>query len=149
MRIVAIAALHRSFENFVMKRFVEIGLHLCMTTHAELWLTEFQQMNGRKVGFFRIRCAYKGDGLRDISINCRRVRRVTIRTANVVPPVFSTPEIVPFLFARVAKEAGLRDLFGALVLEGNNLARIAFCDVGLAWTMAGLATSYSSIPVFD
>jgi len=74
---------------------------------------------------------------------------VTIRTADVVPPVFSAPEIVPLLFARVTKKAGFGDLFGALIFERNNLARIAFCDVGLAWAVTGLAASYSSIPVLD
>jgi len=74
---------------------------------------------------------------------------VTIRTADVVPPVFSAPEIVPLLFARVTKKAGFGDLFGALIFERNNLARIAFCDVGLAWAMTGLATSYSAVPILD
>src|ERR1044071_1138148 len=120
-----------------------------MAAHAELWLTNFQQMNGRKVWFFRVCFIYVSDRFRNISINCRRVRRVTIRTADVVPPVFSPPEIVPFLFARMANKAGFRDLFGALVFEGDNLGWIAFCDVGLAWAMTGLATSYSAVPILD
>ena len=44
MRIVAITALHGSFENFVMKRCIELGLHLTMTTHAELRFPDLQHV---------------------------------------------------------------------------------------------------------
>jgi hypothetical protein len=46
VRIVTIAALHRTFKNFVMERFVEVGLYLGMTANAELRLADFQQMDG-------------------------------------------------------------------------------------------------------
>ena len=44
MRIVAIAALHGSFENLMMERCTKLRLHLTMTTHAEPWLPDFQHM---------------------------------------------------------------------------------------------------------
>ena len=41
VRIVTIAALHRAFENLVMKGLVEVGLNFVMATDAELWLACF------------------------------------------------------------------------------------------------------------
>ena len=38
VRIVTVAALHRTFENFVVERHVERGLYLTVTTGTELWL---------------------------------------------------------------------------------------------------------------
>jgi hypothetical protein len=43
MRVVAIAALHCSFQDFVMERLGEIRFCLAMATHAELRLTGSQQ----------------------------------------------------------------------------------------------------------
>ena len=42
--IVTITALHYSFEHFVMKRLVEVRLHLGMAAHAQLRLAELQEM---------------------------------------------------------------------------------------------------------
>jgi len=44
MGIVTITTFHYPFENFVMKRFVEVGLHLGMAAHAQLRLAELQEM---------------------------------------------------------------------------------------------------------
>jgi len=38
MRIVAIAAAHRTFQHFVMERHVERWLHFAMAAEAELWV---------------------------------------------------------------------------------------------------------------
>jgi hypothetical protein len=38
VRVVAVAALHHSFENLVMKRFIEVGLHLTVTADTKMWL---------------------------------------------------------------------------------------------------------------
>ena len=43
VRIVAVAALHRSFEHFVMERQVELVLRLAMTTEAKLRFACSQQ----------------------------------------------------------------------------------------------------------
>ena len=44
MRIVAITTFHGPFENFVMERRVELGLHFTVATQAELRLANFQHM---------------------------------------------------------------------------------------------------------
>ena len=41
VRIVTVAALHRAFENFVMKRFAKVGFNFIVATEAELRLAEF------------------------------------------------------------------------------------------------------------
>lgn len=43
---MTITAFHYSFEHFVMKRLVEVGLHFGMAAHAEMWLAELQEMKG-------------------------------------------------------------------------------------------------------
>lgn len=55
MRIVTITALHHAFENFVMKRLVEIRLHFAVTAHAKLRLASLQQVQGREVGLLSVR----------------------------------------------------------------------------------------------
>jgi hypothetical protein len=42
VRVVAIAAFHHSFEHFVMKWLVEVGLDFVMTAHAKLGLAKLQ-----------------------------------------------------------------------------------------------------------
>ena len=42
VRIVTITALHRAFEDFVMKGLVEIRLYFVMTTYAELRLADLE-----------------------------------------------------------------------------------------------------------
>ena len=69
VRIVAIAALHRAFEDLVMKRFVEVGLNFVVTAYAELRLADFQEIACGKVGFFRVGGADEGDRLGDVSIS--------------------------------------------------------------------------------
>ena len=41
--VVAVAALHRAFEHFVMERQVELVLGFAVTTEAELWLALLEQ----------------------------------------------------------------------------------------------------------
>jgi len=74
---------------------------------------------------------------------------MTIRTADVVAPMFPAAEIIPFLFTGVAGEACFRDLFGALVFERNDLLWIAFGEVRFAWSMTRLTASYFSLPALD
>jgi len=44
VRVVTITALHRAFEDLVMKGLVEIRLYFVMTTYAELRLADLEQM---------------------------------------------------------------------------------------------------------
>jgi len=54
-----------------------------------------------------------------------------------------------FLFAGMATEARFGDLFRGFVLEGNDLLRIAFLTMSLAWTMTGLATGHFLFPTTE
>jgi hypothetical protein len=71
---------------------------------------------------------------------------VAISTTDIVAPVFAAPEIVSLLLASMTPETSLRDLFGRLVLERNDLCGIAFFGVGLTWPMASFAAGYSVLP---
>lgn len=77
------------------------------------------------------------------------MRRVTIGTANIVAPVLAATEIVVFFFTRVARETGLGNFFGRFILERNNLRRIGFFNVGLAWPVTRFAASYLAFPTAD
>jgi hypothetical protein len=46
MWIVAVAALHYAFEDFVMKWFIEVWLHFTVTADAKLRLTNLQHRQG-------------------------------------------------------------------------------------------------------
>ena len=74
---------------------------------------------------------------------------MAIRTTNVVTPVFATAEVVVLLSARVTGQTRLRDFLGRLVFEGNDLLRIAFLNMGLAWTMTRLTARYLLFPATD
>jgi len=45
--VVAIAALHRAFQHFVMERQIELVLCFAMTTQAKLWLALAKQLQIR------------------------------------------------------------------------------------------------------
>ena len=55
VRIVTVAAPHRAFQDFVMERHRKLGLHLIVTTGAELWIIRFQHASCREAGLLRIR----------------------------------------------------------------------------------------------
>jgi hypothetical protein len=55
MWVVAVAALHGSFEHFVMKRRVELRLDLAVTREAKLWLIQLQYLCRRHTRLFSIR----------------------------------------------------------------------------------------------
>src|SRR6185295_11794729 len=66
VRIVAIAALHHTFEHLVMKRSVEIRLRFSVATHAELRLANFQHMDRREAWLLGVRRCHKSDRARNI-----------------------------------------------------------------------------------
>ena len=72
--------------------------------------------------------------------------RVTISTTDVVAPVFAAAEVVVLFSPGVAGQAGFRDLFGGLVLERDDLRRIAFGYVFLAWSMTRLTARHLVFP---
>ena len=51
----------------------------------------------------------------------RAVRRVAIRTADIVAPVIAATEIVVRLFARVTGQTGFGDFLGVFIFERNNI----------------------------
>jgi hypothetical protein len=51
---------------------------------------------------------------------------MTVGTTDIVTPVFAAAEVVMFLFPGVASQAGFGNLLGRLVLERNDLLRVAF-----------------------
>ena len=61
VRVVAVAALHHSFKNFMVKRLVEIWLRFLMATHAELRFAGFQHVNCREARLFGVRRRDPGD----------------------------------------------------------------------------------------
>ena len=61
MRIVAIAALHGSFENLVVERLGEIRFRFTMATHAKLRFAVLEHGHSRKAGLLRVGWTNKSD----------------------------------------------------------------------------------------
>ena len=135
MRIVAIATLHGTFQHFVMERQIKLVLRLTVTAQTELRLAVPEQLHTR---YARLLCVCRRDehvGSRDLPASLTSMRGVTIRAADVVAPVLTTAEVVVFLSAGVTGQTGFRNLLRRFVLEGNDLLRITFFDMSLAWPM--------------
>lgn len=60
--------------------------------------------------------------------------------------MFTTLEVVAFLFAGMTGETRVGSFLRRLVLERDNLRRISFGYVGLAWPVAGFTTSDFALP---
>ena len=74
---------------------------------------------------------------------------VTVSAADVVAPVFAALEIIAFLFSGVADKTGLGSFLRRFILERNDLRRVAFCDVGFAWTMTRFTAGHFVFPTAD
>ena len=146
VRIVAIATIHRSFEDFVMERLGEIRLGFTVATHAELRFGRFQQLNRREARFLSVGFANESDRTSQVSAGFGGMRRMTIRTAYVVAPVLAAPEVIVLFPARMAGEASFRDGFGRFIFERNDLRRIAFFDVSFARTVTRFTPGNFSFP---
>ena len=68
---------------------------------------------------------------------------------DVVAPVLTATKVVVLFPARVTAQTRLRNLFGRLVLERDDLFWIAFLSVCLAWTMTGLTTCHLFLPTAE
>ena len=77
------------------------------------------------------------------------MRRVTVRTADIVAPVLSATKIVVLFLARVTGETSLGDLFRRFILERDSLFRIAFFGVSLAGTVTRFTPGNFSLPTAD
>lgn len=62
VRIVAITALHRPFEHLVMEGLVKIRFSFRVAAHAELRLSNFQQVNCGEARLLSIRRSHARDG---------------------------------------------------------------------------------------
>ena len=71
---------------------------------------------------------------------------MTICATDVVAPVFATTEVIVLFSSRMTRQAGFRDLLCGLVFEGDDLRRIAFLDVRLAWSMTCFTSGYLVFP---
>ena len=146
MWIVAIAALHGSFQYLVMEGHNELVLLFTMAAQAKLRFAGLQQLDGREAGLLRIR--FRDENVRGCELPAlfTRVRRVAIDTTDVVAPVFTAPEVVVFFSAGVTSKTTFGHLFRRLVFEGDDLLGIAFLSVCLAGTMARFATRHLALP---
>src|SRR5689334_7736136 len=71
---------------------------------------------------------------------------MAISATDVVAPVFAAAEVVVLFATGVAGQAGFGDLLGGLVLERDDLRRVPFRDVLLAWSMTRLTASHLAFP---
>lgn len=71
---------------------------------------------------------------------------MAIGTADVITPVFSASEVVVLFSACMAGETRFGDFFGRFVLEGDDLSRIAFFNVGFAGTVTGFTAGDFILP---
>jgi hypothetical protein len=119
MGIVAVAALDQPFIDAMMKRPVELLLHLDMAGVAELRLLLFHE----ELAVFGV------------------VGIVTVGATNVVLQMRGAPKVTVFLAVLMAIEASCANLARGSVFESENLGGIATSfHVGLAGTMAGFAS---------
>ena len=144
--VVAIRALHCSFENLVVKRLIELMLRFRMATQAKLRLRHLQHLSGREAGLFCVRSRDEGIRVSLIRACGSAVRRVAVCTANIVAPVFTTTKIVVFLFAGVARQAGFRILLGRSRLERDDFLRVALFRMRLAGSVTGFAANHFPFP---
>lgn len=77
------------------------------------------------------------------------MRRVTIRAADVVAPVFAAPEVIPFLFAGMTGQARLGDFLRRLVLEGYYFCRVTLFKVSFPRSVTCFATRDFLFPTAD
>src|SRR5215510_3532173 len=74
---------------------------------------------------------------------------MTVSAADVVAPVFAAPEIISFLFARMACKTRLGNLLRRLVLERNDFFRVAFFQMSLARSMTRFTAGHFVFPTAD
>ena len=68
VRIMAVATLHYSFKNFMVKRLVEIRLRFVVATHAELRLAGLQHVDCREARLLGVRRCDLRDRARHILV---------------------------------------------------------------------------------
>lgn len=117
MRIVAIAALHGSFEDLVMERLAEIRLYFAVATHAKLRFTDLQHMKRCEAGLLRVGRRDTSDRGGEVFPGRNSVWRMAVSTADVVAPVFAASEVVVLFAAGMTGKTSLRSSFGGSIFE--------------------------------
>ena len=107
MRIVTITALHGAFEHLVMERQIKLVLHFGVTAHTKLRLAHFQQPERREARLLSVRPADENVRTGQIPSGLWGMRRVTIRTTDVVAPVLAATEVVVLFSAGMAGKTRL------------------------------------------
>ena len=77
------------------------------------------------------------------------MRGVTVGTADVVSPVLAAPEVIVLFLSRVTRKTGFGGFLRRLAFERNDLFRITFFDVRLAWSMTRFTASHFVVPTAD
>ena len=117
MWIVAIAALHSTFENLVMKRQIELVLRFGMTANTKLRVVAFQQLESREARLLSVRIGDENVRTGHIPPSLWGMRCVAIRTTDVISPMLTTPEVVVLFSAGMTGKTGLRGCLGRFILE--------------------------------
>ena len=99
--VMAVAALHYSFENFVVEGLVKVRLRFGMTTHTKLRLANLQHMQCREIGFLSVSFRFECDRACQIQPGWIFVWRVTLSAADIVSPVLAASKVISLFFAGV------------------------------------------------
>jgi len=104
VRVVAVAALHRTFQHFMVKGLHELRLRLRVAAQTQLRFTCFQSEGRRSVRSFERNIGYEARRAGFLVIIDRGVRAVTFGTSDIIPPVFAPTKTVVTLFARMTAQ---------------------------------------------
>lgn len=111
MWIVAVAALHHSFQHLVMERLVEVGSDFTVTAYAKLRVAHLQQLGRCEPLFLRIGFADERYRVCQVFPGLRGMRSVAISATYVVAPVFAAAEIIVLFPAGMTSKTSFRDFF--------------------------------------
>lgn len=105
VRIMAVAAVHRSFKHLVVEGLRELCFHFGVAANAKLRLTVLKHCAGRKVRPLCCRLADKCNRAGLLVAKARAMGRVAVSTTYVVTPVVAPSEIIMVFFSCVAGKA--------------------------------------------
>jgi len=147
VRIVTIAAGHRSFEHLVMERFAELGLCFGVARHAKLRLVRTEHRACRLSGFLVSHIRREGYRAGTKSRRFGSMRTVAFSAADVIAPVLAATKVIVILFSRVAGQTCFGDRLRVESFEGNDLGLIAArIDVFLSGAVTCLTSDNLPFP---
>ena len=74
---------------------------------------------------------------------------MAIGTTDIVAPVFTAAKVVVLFSSRMAGQTSFGNLLGRFVLEGNDLCRVTFGYVVLAWSVTRFTAGYFVFPATE